>query len=116
MDKRRKGLDSFRNFLASLGGFRLIRDYPDSLELINSVKLAGGLCICHWKSGYRGITTWEYVQKGNVIKSQRDLRTLSSAFVRDPLSLGIVQKIEKIFDRKLSESMRPRNCYRSFEL
>lgn len=107
-----KGLDDFRNFMASLGGFRLIRDYPDSLELINSVKLAGGLCICHWKSGYQGMTTWEYVQKGNIIKSQRDLRTLSSAFVRDPLSLGIAQKIENNFDRKLSDAMRPRNYYK----
>jgi site-specific DNA-methyltransferase (adenine-specific) len=107
-----KGLDDFREFMASFGGFRLIRDYPDSLELINSVKLAGGLFICHWKSGYRGKTTYEYVSNGNVIETQRDMRTLSSSFVRDPLSLSIIKKIEKNYNRKLSESVRPRNYYK----
>lgn len=105
-----RNLDEFRKNMLNDKRIAILHDVTDSRDLFPSADIAGGLCYFLWNKEYQGnclVTTHNY---GHESTSKRDLSTHES-FIRFAESFGIISKVEKFNEPKLSSKVYPQRPF-----
>ncbi|MDY5772571.1 MAG: Eco57I restriction-modification methylase domain-containing protein [Bacteroidaceae bacterium] len=105
-----RNLDEFRKNMLNDKRIAILHDITDSRDLFPSADIAGGLCYFLWNKEYQGnclVTTHNY---GHETTSKRDLSTHES-FIRFAESFGIISKVEKFNEPKLSIKVYPQRPF-----
>lgn len=105
-----RNLDDFRKNMLNDKRIAILHDVTDSRDLFPSADIAGGLCYFLWNKEYQGnclVTTHNY---GHESTSKRDLSTHES-FIRFAESFGIISKVEKFNEPKLSTKVYPQRPF-----
>lgn len=108
-----KGLDDFRTGMLTDPKISLLADYPRSEDVFPDVDIAGGICSFLREKSHKGDCL--VMPKGETKRAT--LRKLDSheVFVRDSKDVAILEKIQKMVEKRGWASMdsvvRPRNFY-----
>ena len=105
-----RNLDEFRKNMLNDKRIAILHDITDSRDLFPSADIAGGLCYFLWNKEYNGdclVTTHNY---GHESTSKRDLST-NESFIRFAESFGIISKVEKFNEPKLSSKVYPQRPF-----
>ena len=106
-----KGLDEFRKKMLNDKHIRELIDYNDSSDCFPGVNIAGGVCYFLWDKCYNGNCQIINI-KGNK-EASKMIRPLNeySMFIRDNLSVEIIQKVLKIPAKTMDEMVKSRNSF-----
>ena len=97
-----RGLGDFRKEMLSSKKILKLVDYPISKEVFPNVEIMGGVCFFLWSNSHNGKCEVSLIRKEDV---STNLRTLDEydIYVRDSISIGILQKVLKAGEPSVSE-------------
>ena len=106
-----KGLDNFRREMLNDKRIRNLIDFNNSSDCFPGVNIAGGVCYFLWDKSYNGNCNIINI-KGNKEASNMT-RPLNKypMFIRDNLSVEIIQKVTEKSPRTMDEMVMSRNSF-----
>ena len=106
-----KGLDDFRKQMLNDKHISKLIDYNNSSDCFPGVNIAGGVCYFLWEKSHNGNCQIINI-RGNV-ETSRMIRSLNEypMFVRDNLSVKIIQKVLNISSKTMDEIVKSRNSF-----
>ncbi len=106
-----KGLDDFRKKMLNDKHISRLVDFNNSSDCFPGVNIAGGVCYFLWNKSYNGNCQIVNV-KGNK-EASKMIRSLNEypMFIRDNLSVEIIQKVLKTPSRTMDEMVKSRNSF-----
>lgn len=105
-----KGLDEYRENMLADVRIRKIVDYVDSTECFKGVDIAGGISYFLWDKGYSGLCNVTTVRGNDIISMDRKLNEYD-IFIRNNISVKLLQRITASTDKKMDEFVFPRNVF-----
>lgn len=106
-----RGLDDFRDRMLTSSKLSNLVDYPDAGELFPSVEIKGGVCYFLWEKNHSGLCKTSTVRNGEVSGPVERNLGQYDIFVRDSLSLPILEKVIQKGEKSLSEVVSTRDPF-----
>lgn len=106
-----KGLDDFRKNMLNDKHISKLVDFNNSSDCFPGVNIAGGVCYFLWDKSYNGNCQITNI-KGNKVSSKMS-RPLNAypMFIRDNLSVEIIQRVLKYSSETMDEMVKSRNSF-----
>ena len=106
-----KGLDDFRKKMLNDKRISKLIDFNNSSDCFPGVNIAGGVCYFLWDKSYNGNCQISNI-KGNK-ETSKMTRSLNEypMFIRDNLSVEIIQKVLGIPSKTMDEMVKSRNSF-----
>ncbi len=101
-----RGLGAFRDNMLSDGHLREIHDFKDATDCFPGIRVGGGICYFLWDKQYQKDTLLVVEHSKDKIvnsKKRKTIENYSKIFIRDSIVHGILEKVEKKGERKLSK-------------
>lgn len=108
-----RGLDVFLESMINDTRIMLLSDFIDSKNVFSSVDIKGGICYFLWNKNHKGKCNYKLYDVSNSVQSAtRFLKTKGcDAFIRYPICVSILEKIQKLNEESFSKLVSFREPY-----
>ena len=105
-----KGLDDFREDMLNDKRISYLADFDDSRVCFPTADIAGGVCYFRWALHHKGLCHFESIKKEGRCTRDRRLNE-RNVFIRDLRALDIINKVQALREKKMSEQVFSRNPF-----
>ena len=107
-----RGLDSFRAEMLNDDRISVLHDFIDSEECFSGVDIKGGVCYFLWDANHHGMSKIYTHNAGKIAFTERNLlEDGHSTFIRHAEQISIIEKVQKLHEKSISEWMEAGRYY-----